>query len=380
VSRRPNPIVLGLGVVGWIGLVWLAVTMWTANPRTAGFDLELVLQAGRDVAAGKSPYDPAMVGGAAPGSTDLFYSYPPPVAQFFSLFAGVPSGVMFAALWIASIAGLAAAAVLVARRFAPDRSAAGIAVPAVAIAPLFLPFSVALLFGNLDALFPFAYGLVLVAAVGAGRRDRVAGGASLALATVTKVAPVVLGGWFLGRGARERRAWVVLGVAIAVGLAVLGLSLLFGGLDLWREYIPVATAASQAQLLDPRNAGPAAQITLALGGDEALVRALQIPVTIGAVVATLAAGALLSDRLLGLAIAAVASLVILPITWYHYPVALIPFGLAAVARATGGPAARTTSVLTGTAVAAASLSIAWVPGVWLAVGLLVAGVAVSRNA
>jgi uncharacterized membrane protein YccF (DUF307 family) len=165
-----------------------------------------------------------------------------------------------------------------------------------------------------------------------------------------------------------------------VGLAVLGLSLLFGGLDLWREYIPVATAASQAQLLDPRNAGPAAQITLALGGDEALVRALQIPVTIGAVVATLAAGALLSDRLLGLAIAAVASLVILPITWYHYPVALIPFGLAAVARATGGPAARTTSVLTGTAVAAASLSIAWVPGVWLAVGLLVAGVAVSRNA
>jgi hypothetical protein len=64
VSRRPNPIVRGLGVVGWIGLVWLAVTMWTANPRTAGFDLELVLQAGRDVAAGQSPYDPSMVGGA----------------------------------------------------------------------------------------------------------------------------------------------------------------------------------------------------------------------------------------------------------------------------------------------------------------------------
>ena len=88
--RRPNPVVLGLGVVGWLGLVWLGWTMFTATPRTAGFDLELVLQAGRDVAAGQSPYDAAMVGGTAPGSTDLFYSYPPPVAQFFSLFAGVP--------------------------------------------------------------------------------------------------------------------------------------------------------------------------------------------------------------------------------------------------------------------------------------------------
>ena len=34
---------------------------------------------------------------------------------------------------------------------------------------------------------------------------------------------------------------------------------------------------------------------------------------------------------LGLTIAAVASLVILPITWYHYPVALMPFAIAAVA-------------------------------------------------
>src|SRR3954451_8393779 len=138
-NRRPNPVVLALGVVGWLGLIWLGWTMWTATPRTAGFDLELVLQAGRDVAAGRSPYDPAMVGGAAPGSTDLFYSYPPPVAQFFSLFAGVPSGVMFAALCVASGAGLAVAAALITRRFAPDRSASAVVVPSVAIARLFLP-------------------------------------------------------------------------------------------------------------------------------------------------------------------------------------------------------------------------------------------------
>jgi hypothetical protein len=386
--RRPNPVVLGLGVVGWLGLVWLGWTMFTATPRTAGFDLELVLQAGRDVAAGKSPYDAAMVGGAAPGSTDLFYSYPPPVAQFFSLFAGVPSGVMFAALWVLSVAGLAVAAVLVARRYGPDRPAGWIALPAVAVAPLFLPYSVALLFGNLDSLFPFAYGLVLVAAiapgVGSPRNGRVAGGASLALATIVKVAPGVLSGWFVGRLGRDRGneegrgAAMVLGAAVVVGLAVLALSLLAGGAQLWRDYVPVAGAASRAQLLDPRNVGPAAQIALAIGGDEALVRALQIPIAIGAVVATLAAGALLRDRLLGLTIAAVASLLILPITWYHYPSALMPFAIAAIARSAGSPAASRVALLVIAAAAVASLSIAWVPGVWVAVGLLVAAVAVGR--
>jgi hypothetical protein len=381
--RRPNPIVLALGVVGWVGLIWLAVRMWTANPRTAGFDLELVLQAGRDVAAGRSPYDPSMVAGAAPGSTDLFYSYPPPVAQFFSLFAGVPSSVMFAALWLTSVAGLAVAAVFIARRFAPGRPASALVVPTIAVVPLFLPYAVALLFGNLDALFPFAYGLVLIAAVAPAAA--VAGGASLALATATKVAPGLLGGWFVGHIARERRspagrvALQVLGVAIAVGLAVLGLSLLFGGVDLWRDYLPVATAASQAQLLDPRNVGPAAQLAMAVGGDEALVRLLQIPVAIVAVVAAVGAGALLRDRLLGMTIAAVATLVILPITWFHYPSALIPFAVAAVARAAGGPNHARTNAIVIIALVVASLSIAWVPAIWAAVALLVAGVATSQD-
>ena len=390
-SRRPNPVVVGLGVVGWVGLVWLGWTMFNATPRTAGFDLELVLQAGRDVAAGQSPYSASMVSGAAPGSTDLFYSYPPPVAQFASLFAGVPSGAMLALLWLGSVAGLAIASVLIARRYAPDRPASSIAVPAVAVAPLFLPYSVALLFGNLDALFPFAYGLVLVAAAavagsgGSARRDRVAGGASLAIASIVKVAPAALGGWFVGRVARDRGgdegrgAAVVIGWTVLVGLGALGLSLLFGGADLWRDYLPVAGAASRAQLLDPRNVGPAAQIALAVGGDEALVRTLQIPIAIGAIVATLAAGAFVRDPLLGMTIAAVASLVILPITWYHYPSALMPFAIAAVARATAAPAASRTIVLVVAALAVASLSIAWVPALWMAVALLIAAVAASAT-
>jgi Glycosyltransferase family 87 len=389
VSRRPNPVLLGLGVVGWAGLIWLGFSMFRATPRTAGFDLELVLQAGRNVAAGESPYQASMVSGAAPGATDLFFSYPPPVAQVFALFAGVPSGVMLAALWVASVAGLAVVAVLIARRFAPGRPAASIAVPAVALAPLFLPYSIALLFGNLDSLFPLAYGLVLLAAVApaaaAGRADRVAGGTSLAIASVVKVAPALLGGWFVGRVARERRtdqgrgALAVIGVTVAVGLAILAVSLVLGGLDLWRQYLPVAASASRAQLLDPRNVGPAAQVAIAVGGDEGLVRTLQIPIAIGAVVAALVSGALVRDRVLGMTIAAVATLLILPITWYHYPVALMPFGIAAVARAAGTSASARTGLLVAAAVVVASLSIAFVPALWVAVAILVWAVAVSGS-
>ncbi len=322
--RRPNPIWLGLGIVGWAGLAWLAVQMYSATPRTAAFDLELLLQAGRDVAAGRSPYDPAMVAGGVPGAADLFYSYPPPVAQAMSLFAAVPSAAMFAALWVLAIAGLAYAAALVSSRLATAQSVAATVLPTLAVAPLFLPFAIALLFGNLDALFPLAYALVLVAAVAPTRRSSIVGGVALALATVAKVHPAGLGPWFVGRAVRERQSGqpaaslrVILAAAATVG-AVLVLSLLAGGADLWRDYVPVAGAASNARLLDPRNAGPAAQVALLLGGDEALVRALHLPVAVAAVLASLWAGWAVRDRLSGIAVAGVASLVLLPVTWYHY--------------------------------------------------------------
>ncbi|HET9456918.1 MAG TPA: glycosyltransferase 87 family protein, partial [Candidatus Limnocylindrales bacterium] len=314
---RRNGVLALAGLLGWGGLAWLAVTMFNASPRTAAFDLELLLDAGRALAAGQSPYEPSMVAGATPGATDLFYSYPPPVAQAMSLVAALPSGAMFAALWMAAIAGLIASAGLVARR---------LAVPTVALAPFYLPLGIALLFGNLDALFPFAYGLVLVAALSTGRAPRIAGGVALALAAVAKVHPGSLGLWFAGRAVRERldgrppRAALVVGAAVGTGLAVLILSLVAGGTELWRDYVPVAGAASGARLLDARNAGPAAQVALALGGDEALVRTLHLAVAAAALLATLGAALAIRDSLTSLAVAAVASLVVLPVTWYHYPV------------------------------------------------------------
>jgi hypothetical protein len=105
-----------LGIVGWIGLIWIGATLYAASPPKAGFDLELLLQAGRDVAAGRSPYDPGLVAGSAPVAESLFYSYPPVVAQAMALFSPIPSPVMLVAWGAAAIAGLAAVAVALGRR------------------------------------------------------------------------------------------------------------------------------------------------------------------------------------------------------------------------------------------------------------------------
>jgi hypothetical protein len=384
-SRRPNPVWLGLGIVGWAGLAWLATRMFSATPRTAGFDLELLLQAGRDVAAGQSPYNSAMLTAGVPGATDLFYSYPPPIAQAMSLFARVPSAVMFGGLWALAVAGLALGATLVSRRLDPARPVAPVLVPILAVAPLFLPFGIALLFGNFDALFPFAYALVLVAAVAPTPRSSVAGGVALAAATIAKIHPAGLGPWFVGRLVRERTSdepaasLRVIVAAVATAAAVIAISLLVGGATLWRDYLPVAAAASNARLLDPRNVGPAAQLALLVGGSEGLVRTLHLPIAIGAVAASFLAGWAIRDRLTGIAIAAIASLVILPVTWYHYPSALIPFAVAAVVRARGTASSlRTTTLIAGGAVVA-TLSIAWLPAMWLAVGLGLAGITASAG-
>ena len=69
---------------------------------------------------------------------------------------------------------------------------------------------------------------------------------------------------------------------------------------------------------------------------------------------------------LAFAVVATASLVTLPVTWFHYPVALLPTAvLLAVAHR------RRDRVLTAAAVIAA-IAIAWLPLTWLAVALLLA--------
>ncbi len=376
---------LVVGGIGWAGVVWLGAQLYATTPPSAGFDLELLLEGGRRVAAGQSPYDPAMVGGASPGAPSLFYSYPPPVAQAIGLVAGVPSPVMLVAWGAAAVFGLLFVADRLRRLYAPDLAASAVLIPVAAAAPLVFPVTVGLLFGNLDVFFPLLYGLMLIAAIDGTRPARIAGGVALTVAAL-KLHPASLGLWFLVRGFRQRRdgsrptAWLVVAAAVAAGAVIVLGSLAVGGNAPWVDYFAVIRAGSGADLVDPRNAAPAAQIALLTDGGEGLARVLQVVVSLGALALTAGAAWRRRDPVESLALASIASLVTLPVMWYHYPAALIPFALAAMLRSRGTPVARTTTLVVGAAAVVAAISIVWLPLLWVAIGLLLMAVDRSANA
>jgi hypothetical protein len=388
---------LVLGVVAWTALVVLGVAMYTAsNPPLAGFDLELLLQGGRRAAAGVSPYDAGLIAGQPVGIRNLFYSYPPPVAQAMALVAAVPSSLVLAAWVLGASAAAVAVGALVERRLSGTRVARHV-VPTAALLPLWFPFAIALLFGNLDAWFAALFGLLLVGAMATeagtdGRRrtlDLVGAGVALAVASIAKLHPASLGLWFLVRGIRERRdgsarvppSWLVLGTATACAGAVVLASLAVGGGDPWIDYVAVIRAGTNVNLLDPLNLGPAAQLSLLAGLGADGVRTLQPAVTLAAGIGTAVVGWRVRDPVESLAWAAVASFVVLPVTWVHYPAALVPFAVAAVVRAdaVGAVARRRTRLLL---VAALALGIAGLgnPLLWLAVLAVLLAVRVSRPA
>ena len=377
-KTRPNPIWVVLGVVGWVGLVWLGSQLYGTNPRTAGFDLELLLRAGRDVAAGRSPYDPAMVAGAAPVAERLFYSYPPVVAQFMAIFAGVPSGVMLVVWDAVAVAGLAIVAGLIGRRFAPDLARSRVVIPVLCLTPIIFPFAVGLLFGNLDVFFPALYGLLLLGIAGnPARWSPIAGGAAATIASATKLHPASLLLWLVVRAVRSNVARRALIAAVITGVMIVAVSLLIGGAAPWSEYVAVVRAGSGADLVDPRNAGPAAQIALWTGGGEAFARTLQIPVTLLALAVTLVAAWSRRDAVESLAWAAAASLVTLPVTWFHYPAAMIPFALVALLRARHTREAGRVAALVTAATVVSIIAISALPLVWLAVGLVIVATRLS---
>jgi hypothetical protein len=165
-------------------------------------------------------------------------------------------------------------------------------------------------------------------------------------------------------------------------VAVVAISVVVGGVQPWADYVAVIGAGSRADLVDPRNAGPAAQIALLLGGGNgpSLARALQIPVAAIALAVTVVAAVRLADPVESLAWAAAASLVVLPVTWYHYPSALIPFAIVAVLRSRVLPPALAQRVVLTVSAAAvvAAIAIAWLPLLYVATGLVLVAVRVSR--
>jgi hypothetical protein len=277
----------------------------------------------------------------------------------------------------AALAGLAGVAALVSRRFVPGLTPR-VVIPVLCVAPIVFPFAVGLLFGNLDVFFPLLYGLLLLGVAGA--RDGWAsttGGAAAAVASATKLHPASLVLWLAVRAVRSDVARRALLAAVVTGMAIVAISLLIGGLSVWSEYISVVRAGSGADLVDPRNAGPAAQIALLTGAGEPFARTLQIPVTLLALAITVVAAWSRLDPVESLAWAAAASLVILPVTWFHYPAAIIPFALVALLRARGTAAATQVAAIIALATIVSIIAIAALPLIWLAVGLVIAAVWVS---
>ena len=358
-----------VGVIGWAGVAYIGWMLWQSTPPKAGFDLSLLLEAARRVTAGRGPYDPAMLAGASPDATALFYSYPPPVAQAMTLLAWLPDGVVLVLWGIGAALGLR----LVAWRLAAAagrRDPRADAIRAAAVLPLVLPFAVAVLFGNLDAWYGLAFGaLVLAVAAEPPSRGRaVAGGVALGVVSVAKLHPASLLVWLAVRALVDRRgpAGRVLVAAVATGLVIVAASLLVGGAGPWQDYVNVIRAGTGAAVVDPRNAGPVSLLGQLDPLDGAGVKLAQAVVSLAALAVTAVAALRVRDPLASGAVAIAASLVVLPVTWYHYPVALIPVGIAlAVLR----PASRARVAV---AAVVADVAIGFIPLLWVAVGVLLA--------
>jgi hypothetical protein len=388
-SRFARVVCLLVAALGWANIAILGRSMLAENPPTAGFDLELLLTAGRRVAAGGSPYDPGAVAHGLQ-ARDLFYSYPPFVAQALAPFAGLPTWLVLTGWCLGAGAGLVLVAALLGRAPIGRPAAAAPALSldaallALAAAPFFFPFTVALLFGNVDAWFPLLFGAVALAlasrGVAAARSASIAGGVALALAAAVKLHPGTMAVWLAGRKPTAGTRWpylTVIAAAMATGISILALSVLVGGLGPWRDYVNYLSLGSAADLASRVNIGPASQLAL-LAGDSGLARPLAFLFAGLAVVATIVVARLVSDPLESLSWAVVASLIVLPVTWYHYPVALIPVALAAWTRSRGAVRARAVSLALAAAIVVADIAIALPVALWLAVLLLFAAVRWSR--
>jgi hypothetical protein len=370
-----------VATIGWIGVVAIGVQLASISSAALGHDLELLLQAGRDVADGRSPYAAELVGGSAPTATELFYSYPPPVAQAMSIVADLPSSVVLLQWGVLAVAGLLAVAEALRRRLAPDRPRAVVLGICAAAAPLTLPLTVGLLFGNFDVFFPLLYGTMLLATLDVRRPAQVLGGIALAIASL-KLHPASLALWFLVRGFRDRAVpagIVVVATAIAVGVGIVVASMLVDGIGLWSQYAQVVRAGTGAVIVDPRNAGIAALAAGAVGGGDALARTLHLAVAVAALAVTVWAAWRRGDGVEGFAWAAAASLSTLPVTWYHYPSAMIPVAIAAWLRADQASGGRVRLAIVAAMVVAA-VAIAVLPLLWIAIGLVILAARWSRPA
>ena len=380
VSRRMDErfrlaLLVLVGAIGWVGIVVIGLQLLSLTPPRAGDDLRLLLDAAGRVASGQSLY-PAVRPGTTLQASSLFYSYPPIVAQALVPLARVPLEVVLVGSGIAATAGF----LTVVRAF--DHADRHLVRQVAVGLPYAFPFAITLLFGNANAWFPLVFGLGILAVLRPNPRTAGIAGVALALAVAVKLQPATVGLWWLVRWLRDGRqgtAGMVVVAGIVTGVVILLLSILVGGTGPWADYVAFLRSGAQtADLASPLNIGPASQVTLLLGGSDATARLLQVGVTLAALGITVVAATRTSDPVEGLAWAVTASMVVLPVTWFHYPTALVPFAVVAMARRDGALRPRRVSALVAGALVAAALAIVAPVAVWLAVALVLAAVRVSR--
>jgi hypothetical protein len=390
-ARMNRVVCVVFAIGGWAYLASLCSSLLALRPPAAGFDLQLLLDAAGRVASGGSPYDQNAVASGL-SARDLFYSYPPLVAQALVPVSGLPGWLVLAGSWIGAIVGLAVVAAAVARSSIGRHTVAPISLLAtidaalltVAAAAFFLPLAVGVLFGNIDMFFPLLFGAVAVAAVGgpvSSRATTILGGAALAVASAIKLHPASLGLWLLVRAtrpndpARGSMLRVVL-AAVGIGTGILVVSFIVGGIGPWRTYVEYLGLTSNADLATRVNIGPASQVALLLGNN-GLAHQLAFVSTGVALLVTVASARLVRDPLEAITWATIASLIILPVTWYHYPVALLPMALAAWLRSRNTVGSRGVAAALIAAYLVADLAIALPVLLWVAVALLL--VAIRRS-
>lgn len=373
--RFAATLLLVVGAIGWLGIGWIGLRLLSLDPPRAGDDLRLLLDAAGRAGAGLPLYTAGPTGTTLQADS-LFFSYPPVVAQALVPLVSCPFVLVLLGWGAAATAGFLAVV-----RFLPGAGPLLTRQVAVGL-PYVFPFAIALLFGNANAWFPLVFGLGILAAIRPDRRTAGLAGVALALAAAAKLHPASVGLWWFVRWLRDGRrgtAGTVVLAGLVTGLALLGASLLVGGAGPWIDYLAFLRSGTQAaDLVGPLNIGPASQITLLVGGSDAAARSIQVFVTLAAVAITIVAALRAGDPIEGQAWAVAASLVVLPVTWFHYPVALVPFAVAALARRNCAPRPSRVTALAAGALVAAGLAILVPAAVWLAVVLALAAVRVSR--
>jgi hypothetical protein len=148
---------------------------------------------------------------------------PPPIAVLWRPLAALPAEAGVYVWWVAHIAAIATAFLLVAAR-RPGLAAAGLLV-------LEIPFAYEIGVGNLNGFV--LLGLVLTWRATATGQERATGAIAAAL-TAFKVTPVLLGWWLL-----TARRWAAFRWYVLAGLAILAVSLVGAGLEAHLTYLGI---------------------------------------------------------------------------------------------------------------------------------------------